>query len=379
MDGNGAIERVDAVVVGAGVVGLAVARALALAGRETIILEKEMTIGTGTSSRNSEVIHAGIYYPKGSLKARLCVAGRKALYAYCDAHGVPYRRCGKLIVAIGEEQRGALERVLATARGNGVDDITPISREEAQALEPALACAGALLSPSTGILDSHAYMLALLGDAQAHGAMLAYGSTVTGGRVDENGIIIDVRSDGAVTTLAPRLLVNCAGLEAHSIAASIAGLPPETIPPLRYAKGNYFQLLGRAPFTRLIYPVPEPGGLGVHITIDLGGQAKFGPDVEWVERLDYTVDAARGARFYAAIRQYWPGLPDEALVPGYAGIRPKNPANGDGAPDFVIQGKDGHGVEGLINLYGIESPGLTSSLAIADLVTRLAKSVTPSA
>jgi L-2-hydroxyglutarate oxidase LhgO len=379
MDGNGAIERVDAVVVGAGVVGLAVARALALAGRETIILEKEMTIGTGTSSRNSEVIHAGIYYPKGSLKARLCVAGRKALYAYCDAHGVPYRRCGKLIVAIGEEQRGALERVLATARGNGVDDITPISREEAQALEPALACAGALLSPSTGILDSHAYMLALLGDAQAHGAMLAYGSTVTGGRVDENGVIIDVRSDGAVTTLAPRLLVNCAGLEAQSIAASIAGLPPETIPPLRYAKGNYFQLLGRAPFTRLIYPVPEPGGLGVHITIDLGGQAKFGPDVEWVERLDYTVDAARGARFYAAIRQYWPGLPDEALVPGYAGIRPKIPANGDGAPDFVIQGKDGHGVEGLINLYGIESPGLTSSLAIADLVTRLAKSVTPSA
>jgi len=379
MDGNGAIERVDAVVVGAGVVGLAVARALALAGRETIILEKEMTIGTGTSSRNSEVIHAGIYYPKGSLKARLCVAGRKALYAYCDAHGVPYRRCGKLIVAIGEEQRGALERVLATARGNGVDDITPISREEAQALEPALACASALLSPSTGILDSHAYMLALLGDAQAHGAMLAYGSTVTGGRVDENGIIIDVRSDGAVTTLAPRLLVNCAGLEAQSIAASIAGLPPETIPPLRYAKGNYFQLLGRAPFTRLIYPVPEPGGLGVHITIDLGGQAKFGPDVEWVERLDYTVDAERGARFYAAIRQYWPGLPDEALVPGYAGIRPKIPANGDGAPDFVIQGKDGHGVEGLINLYGIESPGLTSSLAIADLVTRLAKSVTPSA
>ena len=379
MERNGAIEKVDAVVIGAGVVGLAVARALALAGRETIILEKEMTIGTGTSSRNSEVIHAGIYYPKGSLKARLCVAGRKALYAYCDAHGVPYRRCGKLIVAIGEEQRGALERVLATARGNGVDDITPISREEAQALEPALACAGALLSPSTGILDSHAYMLALLGDAQAHGAMLAHGSTVSGGRVDENGVIIDVRSDGAVTTLAPRLLVNCAGLEAQSIAASIAGLPPETIPPLRYAKGNYFQLLGRAPFTRLIYPVPEPGGLGVHITIDLGGQAKFGPDVEWVERLDYTVDAARGARFYAAIRQYWPGLPDEALVPGYAGIRPKIPANGDGAPDFAIQGKDGHGVEGLINLYGIESPGLTSSLAIADFVTRLAESVTPSA
>jgi L-2-hydroxyglutarate oxidase LhgO len=379
MEGNGAIEKVDAVVVGAGVVGLAVARALALAGRETIILEKEITIGTGTSSRNSEVIHAGIYYPKGSLKARLCVAGRKALYAYCDAHGIPYRRCGKLIVAIGEEQRGSLERVLATARGNGVDDITLISREEAQALEPALACAGALLSPSTGILDSHAYMLALLGDAQAQGAMIAYGSTVSGGRVDGNGVIIDVRSEGAGTTLAPRLLVNCAGLEAQAIAASIAGLPPKTIPPLRYAKGNYFQLLGRAPFTRLIYPVPEPGGLGVHITIDLGDQAKFGPDVEWVERLDYSVDAARASRFYAAIRQYWPGLPDEALVPGYAGIRPKIPAHGDGTPDFVIQGKDVHGVEGLINLYGIESPGLTSSLAIADYVTRLAGSAAPSA
>jgi L-2-hydroxyglutarate oxidase LhgO len=379
MERNGVIEKVDAVVIGAGVVGLAVARALALAGRETIILEKEMTIGTGTSSRNSEVIHAGIYYPKGSLKARLCVAGRKALYAYCEAHGVPYRRCGKLIVAIGEKQRGALERVLATARGNGVDDVTSISRQEARALEPALACSGALLSPSTGILDSHAYMLALLGDAQAHGAMIAYGSTVAGGRVDEDGVMIDVSSDGAVTTLAPRLLVNCAGLEAQSIAASIAGLPPETIPPLRYAKGNYFQLLGRAPFTRLIYPVPEPGGLGVHITIDLGGQAKFGPDVEWVERLDYSVDAARGARFYAAIRQYWPGLPNDALVPGYAGIRPKLPANGDGAPDFVIQGKEAHGVEGLINLYGIESPGLTSSLAIGDYVTQFAQGSAPSA
>ncbi|MBV8964198.1 MAG: NAD(P)/FAD-dependent oxidoreductase [Hyphomicrobiales bacterium] len=367
------MEKVDAVVVGAGVVGLAVARALALAGRETIILEKETTIGTGTSSRNSEVIHAGIYYPKGSLKARLCVAGRKALYAYCDAHGVPYRRCGKLIVAIGEQQRGTLERVLATARGNGVDDITPLSRQEAQALEPALACSGALLSPSTGILDSHAFMLALLGDAQAHGAMIAYGSTVAGGRIrDDRSLEIEVVSDGAVMSLAPRLLVNCAGLEAQAIAASIAGLPAETIPPLRYAKGNYFQLLGRAPFKHLIYPVPEPGGLGVHITIDLGGQAKFGPDVEWVERLDYAVDPARGERFYAAIRQYWPGLPNEALVPGYAGIRPKLPANGADAPDFVIQGEEVHGVPGLINLYGIESPGLTSSLAIGDCVTQLA-------
>ncbi|MBW0003542.1 MAG: NAD(P)/FAD-dependent oxidoreductase [Hyphomicrobiales bacterium] len=373
MQGNGAADKVDAVVVGAGVVGLAVARALALAGHETIILEKETTIGTGTSSRNSEVIHAGIYYPKGSLKARLCVAGRKALYAYCDAHGVPYRRCGKLIVAIGEQQRGALERVLATARGNGVDDIRRLSREEARALEPELACCGALLSPSTGILDSHAYMLALLGDAQANGAMIAYGSTVAGGRIDENGIVIDVASDGAIMSLAPRLLVNSAGLEAQAVASSISGLPAKSIPSLRYAKGNYFQLVGRAPFKRLIYPVPEPGGLGVHITIDLGGQAKFGPDVEWIEKPDYTVDPSRAARFYAAIRQYWPALPDGALEPGYSGIRPKLPANGADAPDFVIQGRDAHGVAGLINLYGIESPGLTSSLAIADYVAELAE------
>jgi L-2-hydroxyglutarate oxidase LhgO len=214
-------------------------------------------------------------------------------------------------------------------------------------------------------------MLALLGDAQANGAAIAFGSTVSGGRVDADGLVIDVASDGTVTRLAPRLFVNCAGLHAQSIAASIAGLPRETIPPLRYAKGNYFQLLGRAPFTRLIYPVPETGGLGVHLTLDLGGQAKFGPDVEWVERLDYTVDAARGARFYAAIRTYWPALPDDALVPGYAGIRPKLPAT-DSVADFMIQGKDAHGVEGLINLYGIESPGLTSSLAIGEYVARLA-------
>ena len=379
MHKNGPADKVDAVVVGAGVVGLAVARALALAGHETIILEKETTIGTATSSRNSEVIHAGIYYPKGSLKARLCVAGRQALYAYCDAHGVPYRRCGKLIVAIGEEQRGALERVLATARGNGVDDIEPISRRQAQVLEPALVCSGALLSPSTGILDSHAYMLALLGDAQANGAMIAYGSSVEGGRVDENGVVIDVASDGASMSLAPRLLVNCAGLEAQAVAYSISGLPRDTVPPLRYAKGNYFQLLGPAPFKRLIYPVPEPGGLGVHITIDLGGQAKFGPDVEWIERPDYTVDPSRGARFYAAIRKYWPALPDEALVPGYAGIRPKLPANGTDAPDFMIQGPETHKVAGLINLYGIESPGLTSSLAIGDYVAELAEAAVGSA
>jgi L-2-hydroxyglutarate oxidase LhgO len=370
---NGVAEEVDAVVIGAGVVGLAVARALALAGRETIILERETTIGTGTSSRNSEVIHAGIYYPKDSLKARLCVAGRKALYAYCDAHGIPYRRCGKLIVATGDEQCGALERVFARARANGVEDVELLSRSQALELEPELSCTGALLSPSTGILDSHAFMLSLLGDAQANGAAIAFGSSVSGGRIEEHGLVIEVASEGEVTRLAPRLLVNCAGLHAQSLAASIDGLPRETIPSLRYAKGNYFQLLGRAPFTRLIYPVPETGGLGVHLTLDLGGQAKFGPDVEWTENLDYTVDAARGARFYAAIRTYWPGLRDDALVPGYAGIRPKLPAT-PGVADFMIQGKDAHGIDGLINLYGIESPGLTSSLAIGDYVASLAES-----
>ncbi|SEC12630.1 L-2-hydroxyglutarate oxidase LhgO [Rhizobiales bacterium GAS188] len=360
-------ETVDAVVVGAGVVGLAVARALALSGRETLILEAETMIGTGTSSRNSEVIHAGIYYPKGSLKALLCVAGRKALYAYCDAHGVPYRRCGKLIVAANDEQRQALTRILAAAQANGVDDIALISQEEASALEPALACSGALLSPSTGILDSHAFMLSLLGDAEAKGAAIAYGSKVAGGRVEASGITIAVVADGEEIELAPRLLVNCAGLAAQSVAASIVGLSATTIPELRYAKGNYFSYPGRAPFTHLIYPVPEVGGLGVHLTLDLGGQAKFGPDVEWVDRLDYTVDASRAERFYAQIRKYWPGLPDGALVPGYAGIRPKLPAT-DAAADFVIQGPKDHGVAGLINLYGIESPGLTSSLAIAEHV-----------
>jgi L-2-hydroxyglutarate oxidase LhgO len=365
-------DSVDTVVIGAGVVGLAVARALALAGREVIILEAESMIGTGISSRNSEVIHAGIYYPKGSLKARLCVAGRRALYAYCEAHGVPHRRCGKLIVATNAEQEANLERILAAARGNGVEDIRLITRDEALTYEPALACTGALLSPATGIVDSHGLMLALLGDAEAQGAMIAFGSEVTGGSADGEGVAVEVAAEGETMRLKARLLVNCAGLTAQRIAGSIAGLPRATIPTLSYAKGNYFTLTGRAPFTRLIYPVPEKGGLGVHLTLDLGGQAKFGPDVEWVERPEYDVDPARAARFYAAIRTYWPGLPDGALAPGYAGIRPKLPA-ADAAADFVIQGPKTHGVAGLINLYGIESPGLTSALAIGEHVAGMAR------
>ena len=367
-------DKVDAVVIGAGVVGLAVARALALAGREVIILEAESMIGTGISSRNSEVIHAGIYYPTGSLKALFCVAGRKALYAYCETHGVAHRRCGKLIVATDAEQASRLERILAAARANGVDDIRLLSREEALSCEPALSlyCTGALISPSTGIVDSHGFMLALLGDAEAHGAMIAYGSEVVGGSAGADGLAIEVAAGGEKMRLAPRLLVNCAGLGAQRIAGAIEGLPRETIPALSYAKGNYFTLASRAPFTHLIYPVPERGGLGVHLTLDLGGQAKFGPDVEWIETPDYTVDPTRAERFYAAIRSYWPGLPDGALAPGYAGIRPKLPA-ADAAADFVIQGRETHGIAGLVNLYGIESPGLTSALAIAEHVAAMTK------
>jgi L-2-hydroxyglutarate oxidase LhgO len=367
--GEAVADKVDAVVIGAGVVGLAIARALALSGRETIVLEAETTIGAGTSSRNSEVIHAGIYYPKDSLKARLCVQGRKALYAFCESHGVAHRRCGKLIVATNETQLGDLSRIETAARANGVEDIARMTRGEALAMEPALACAGALISPSTGIVDSHGLMLALLGDAEAAGAYLAFGSTVTGGRIG-SGISIDVATGGQSMRLAPSLLINSAGLHAQQVAKSIVGLPPRTIPPLRYAKGNYFVLSGRAPFTRLIYPVPEPGGLGVHLTIDLGGQARFGPDVEWVDWIDYAVDPARGDRFYSEVRKYWPKLPDGALTPGYAGIRPKLPAT-DGHQDFNIQGPETHGINGLINLYGIESPGLTASLALAEHIVKM--------
>jgi len=367
--GESVADKVDAVVIGAGVVGLAVARALAVSGRETIVLEAETTIGTGTSSRNSEVVHAGIYYPKDSLKARFCVKGRKALYSYCDSHGVAYRRCGKLIVATNETQLDDLSRIEAAARANGVEDIEQITPEVVLAMEPALSCAGALISPSTGIVDSHGLMLALQGDAEAAGTYIAFGSSVTGGRIG-SGIIIDVATNGQTMRLAPGLLINSAGLHAQQVAKSIVGLPPQTIPPLRYAKGNYFVLSGRAPFTRLIYPVPEPGGLGVHLTIDLADQAKFGPDVEWVDRIDYAVDPERGDRFYSEVRKYWPELPDGALVPGYAGIRPKLPA-ADGHPDFNIQGPETHGIDGLINLYGIESPGLTASLAIAEYIVTM--------
>jgi L-2-hydroxyglutarate oxidase LhgO len=369
------MESTDCVVVGAGVVGLAIARALAQAGREVIILEAAEAIGTGISSRNSEVIHAGIYYPRDSLMARFCVAGKRALYAFCGDHGVPHKRCGKLIVATNEAEAGKLASIEARARANGVGDLRFLSAADAAALEPALACTGALLSPSTGIVDSHHLMLALLGDAEAGGASLALNAPVVGGRANRGERIeIDVAGADPVT-LACRLIVNAAGLDAPLIARNIAGMPKEAVPTRYFAKGNYFTLTTRSPFSHLIYPVPEPGGLGVHLTLDLGGQAKFGPDVEWVETIDYNVDPGRSERFYTAIRRYWPGLPDGSLQPGYAGIRPKIVPPAIAAQDFVVQSPREHGVPGLINLFGIESPGLTSSLALADHVAEIARTL----
>jgi L-2-hydroxyglutarate oxidase LhgO len=362
-----AMERVDCIVVGAGVVGLAVARALALRGMETIVLERERCIGSGTSSRNSEVIHAGIYYPAGSLKAALCVRGKELLYDYCAAHGVAHRRCGKLIVATEPGQCAVLERLQAAGRANGVGELELIGADAARRAEPQLRCVAALESASTGIVDSHGLMLALQGDFENAGGMLAYDAPVLAGECGADGIALEV-GGGQPMQVRAGVLVNSAGLHAQALAAALRGMPPDRVPALRLAKGNYYGLAGRAPFSHLIYPVPEPGGLGVHLTLDLGGQARFGPDVEWVDRVDYRVDPARSDSFYASIRRYWPGLADGALQPGYAGIRPRLSGPGAAAVDFVIQGEAEHGVRGLVNLFGIESPGLTASLAIAEAV-----------
>jgi L-2-hydroxyglutarate oxidase LhgO len=364
------VERVDAVVVGAGVVGLAVARELALREREVIILEAEDAFGTHTSSRNSEVIHAGIYYPKNSLKARACVEGKGLLYEYCVARGVPHKRCGKLIVATDESQTPELKALQEKAHSNGVTDVVWLTQAQALALEPELRCVAALYSPSTGIIDSHALMLAYLGEAEDRGAMLALKSPLLGGEITGDGIVLHTSEMTIQTTT----LVNSAGLRAPSVAGSIEGFEKRWIPGEFYAKGNYYTLTRRPPFSRLVYPIPEPGGLGVHVTLDLAGQARFGPDVEWIERIglkeDYSVDPRRAERFYAAIRRYWPGLPDGSLAPGYAGIRPKTAGPKEPAPDFQIQGPAKHGVPGLVNLFGIESPGLTASLALAGMVAR---------
>ncbi|MEO3955073.1 NAD(P)/FAD-dependent oxidoreductase [Chromobacterium piscinae] len=356
------MDRIDTVVIGAGVVGLAVAKTLAEAGREVVIVEAERAIGQHASSRNSEVIHAGLYYPASSLKAKLCVAGRDALYRYCAERAVPHRRLGKLIVASRRGQLARLDALEKQARANGVDDIRRLSAAEARALEPALDCEAALLSPSTGIVDSHALMLALLGDAEAAGAQLALESPVEGGAVTADGIVLRV---AGMELLADKV-VNAAGLFAPDLARAIAGLPVDAVPKARYARGVYFSLQGLAPFSRLIYPLPEAGGLGSHLTLDLSGQARFGPDVEWVDGVNYHVDPARAAAFYHAVRAWWPQLPDGSLTPGYAGIRAKIAGPGEPDADFVIQGRAVHGAKGLVNLFGIESPGLTSCLAIAE-------------
>ncbi len=370
-----AVDTVDAVVVGAGVVGLAVARALALAGREVVVVEAATAIGTGASSRNSEVIHAGLYYPSGSLKARLAVRGRDLLYAYCAERGIAHRRCGKLVVATDAAQLGALRALQAQAHANGVADVQWLDGDDARAMEPALHAVAALWSPSTGIVDSHGLMLALQGDAEAHGAMLAFASPVRAGRVRGHGVELDVGGDVA-TTLRARTVVNAAGMHAPALAAAIDGVDRTRVPRAYRCKGSYFALAGRAPFSRLIYPLHDAAGLGVHLTLDLGGQARFGPDTEWLADdapLDYAVDPARGGAFAAAIRRYWPGLPEGALAPAYSGVRAKIAGPGEPARDFVIAGPADHGVPGLVHLFGIESPGLTASLAIADeVVARLA-------
>lgn len=365
------MDQVQTVVIGAGVVGLAIARELALSGREVVILEQADLIGSGVSSRNSEVIHAGLYYEPGSLKARFCVEGRERLYAFCASHGVAHRRCEKLIVATDPTQVAGLEKIDRRARAAGVDDLRWMERDEARVLEPALQCVRALHSPSTGIVDSHGLMLALLGEAEDHGAMLALLSRLETVECVPDGFRLEVEASGERTRLGCRELVNSAGLGAVEVAGRIDGLPAACLPRAWLAKGNYFSLSVRTPFSRLIYPIPNEAGLGVHLTLDLAGQGKFGPDVEWVDSLDYAVDPTRADGFYAEIRRYWPDLPDGALQPAYSGIRPKIAGPADTAADFRIDGPQAHRLAGLVNLFGIESPGLTSSLAIAAHVRAL--------
>ncbi len=363
------MDKVDTVIIGAGVVGLAVARALALTGREVMVLEAADAIGTGTSSRNSEVIHAGIYYAAGSLKARLCVAGRALLYRYCGERGIAHRRCGKLVVATSDDQVPQLQSIIAKAAANGVNDLAFLTASAAQTMEPHLSCVAAIHSPSTGIVDSHGLMLSLQGDMENAGGMVAFNTTVSGATIRDDGIVLRM-NDG--TELLAQRVVNCAGLHAPTLASRFEGLDASHVPTAYFAKGNYFTLAGRSPFSRLIYPVPQAAGLGVHLTLDLGGQAKFGPDVQWVDSADdLLVDPKRGDAFYAEVRKYWPALADGALQPGYAGIRPKINSAAEPARDFVIEGPAAHGVKGLVNLFGIESPGLTSSLAIGDYVAAL--------
>jgi L-2-hydroxyglutarate oxidase LhgO len=359
----------DALIIGAGVVGLACARALAQRGLAVVVAERHPRAGQETSSRNSGVIHSGIYYPTGSLKATLCVAGRQRLYAYCEARGIEHRRCGKLIVAQAS-QVDQLRSLHAKAIANGVDDLAFLSSAEAAQLEPAVRCTAALLSPSTGIIDAHEYMLALLADIEAAQGVVAFNTELVRARVRGDGFVARLRSLDEESDFACRYLVNCAGLQAIDLLERVDGYPAHRMRRAYFAKGNYFTCRGVKPFRHLVYPMPTEASLGLHATLDLDGTTRFGPDVEWVDELDYRVDAARGASFYASIRQYWPDLPDGALQPSYAGIRPKLVGAGQVAADFVIEGPEENGIPGLVNLLGIESPGLTSSLAIGDEVAR---------
>lgn len=365
-------EKVDAIVIGAGVVGLACARALALGGREVIVLEQNRAIGMETSARNSEVIHAGIYYKPGSWKARLCTQGREMMYDFCRSRGIAHQRCGKLIVATSDGQIPQLAKIQNNALQNGVTDLRQLSLSESMELEPDLSCVGSLFSPSTGIVDSHGVMLALWAELQSRQGILAFGSKVTGLASDGGRLRVSVDADSLPQTLVARTVINSAGHQASYLAKTLpVKSPGHVIPQAYWAKGNYFSLEGKSPFRHLVYPVPEPGGLGVHLTLDLGGHARFGPDVQWVDKFDYRVESERATPFYAQIRKYWPGLEDGALQPAYAGIRPKIVGPDQGDADFCIQDSRTHGYSGLVHLLGIESPGLTACMAIGQTVASL--------
>jgi L-2-hydroxyglutarate oxidase LhgO len=377
------MDVVDTVVVGAGVVGLAVARAIALTGREVMVIEKEKAIGQGVSSRNSEVVHGGLYYPTGSLKAKLCVRGKAMMYAYCSERGLPILQCGKLIVATNASQLPKLAQIEAQAVANGVP-VKRLNQKQAKALEPELECIEALHSPTTGIVNSHDLMTALQGDLENAGGMVALATEIKKIQfLDQNSLVAGILSAQSATEsganaetieIGFKLLINAAGLYAPQLAQRMQGFDAQHVPHAHYAKGNYYSLSGKAPFKHLIYPIHDAAGLGVHITVDLGGQAKFGPDVEWLDgiknpdEIDYSVDPHRADAFYAEVRKYWPGLRDGQLTPSYSGVRPKIVGAGQAAADFMIQGETVHGIKGLVNLFGIESPGLTSSLAIGEYV-----------
>lgn len=370
------MEHVDCVVIGAGVVGLATARALARRGRDVLILEAENAFGTHTSARNSEVLHAGLSYAPGSLKARLCRRGRDAIYAYAAERGIGHSRIGKLIVATTESEIDGLQKYRALAEANDVTDLRMLSAGEVKTLEPEVEAVAGLYSPSTGIVDSHGLMLSYLGDAEAGGACLAVNSPVLRGRATSNGIELEVGGAESVRIQA-RCVINSAGLHAHTVAQTIEGVPTSAIPQIYYAIGHYYTLQGKSPFQHLVYPVSREAALRVHVTLDLGGQCKFGPDIDWRSNVDYSFDEANEARFYEGIRRFWPSLGDGMLQPGYTGIRPRlaGPESlHNAATDFVIQARDVHGVSGLINLFGIESPGLTSSLALGEHVAAMVES-----